>query len=408
MVKKIFRLYNSIITEVSNKQKILVDDKSSIANNAVDILAQRRRFFLPRFTRNYMLYYLKAIVMWVLLSNTFFISENDSFGHFLFDIVRDLLFFLLTVIPSLLILQSYREELKRQSIPRVCLQVTFVFIFNTVLAMVVVGFVTMLYSKNLQMNVLAVDTLLNVLSISVSVIFMLMYYLNRYLEFLKLEEAFKLQLSSQNELFNARMSPHFFFNTINGLTSLVESEPEKAVVMLANISTLFRASFDDTDEISMIQEVELCQVFLHIDEMRFHSKLEVNWNMPDEDTMYDMVISGLTLQRVLEKVLYRVVEMTTENIKVNIDIAWEDHTVRVTIDVELPSKTLLIRYDLAKQMNFDIQEQRLKQFFGDESYIEGDVKKNTISVNVVYPLHDPCIDTINYDDIDINNADMFL
>ncbi len=398
MVKKLFGFSQPTINKMKNKRKIVVDEGASITNDPVGMLASRYEFFLPKFSDKNISYYLNYIIILILFSHILFISHQTNLYLFFFEIIRDFLFLVITTLPSFLILDAYRDYLRRLSVGQVCLRVLLLFAVNSIIAMVLVSFISLFYFGTLDMHGLALDILVNTIGVSVLVLFILLYYLHRHEEFLDFENLFKLRLASQNELFNARMSPHFFFNTINGLTSLVETEPEKAVTMLANISTLFRASFDDAKEISMEQEVELCQVFLQIDEMRFNSKLDVTWHLPDEDLMYDMVITGLTLQRVLEKILHHIVELTTENIKLDITISWEYHQVTVIIEVELPVKTLLIRHDLIMQMNFDIQEQRLQQYFGEKAKIEGVVNKNKMKVTLNYPLHDPCLTAISYED----------
>ncbi len=407
MLKKLFGLYKPTITKVKNKRKIVVDAGSSITNDPVGILANRYEFFLPKFSDKKISYYFNYITLWVIFSHILFISHKPSLALFFFEVVRDFLFLVITTFPAFVILDTYRDYLRRLSVGQVCLRVVLLFAVNSIIAMVLVSFMSMFYFGVLDIMGVALDMLVNTIGVCVVVLFILLYYLHRHEEFLDFDDLFRLRLASQNELFNARMSPHFFFNTINGLTSLVESDPDKAVTMLANISTLFRASFDDAKEISMEQEVELCQVFLQIDEMRFHSKLDITWNLPDEDLMYDMVITGLTLQRVLEKILHHVVELTTENIKLIISITWEYHQVAVIIDVELPVRTLLIRHDLVVQMNFDIQEQRLQQYFGEESKIEGIVDKNKIKVSLTYPLHDPCLNAISYED-ELEEENVFI
>ncbi len=407
MVKNLFRLFKPTITKVKNKRKILVDEDDSITNDSASMLSSRYEFFLPKFSNKKISYYFNYIILWIVFSNILFISHKASLELFFFETIRDFLFLVITTFPAFVILDTYRDYLRSLSVGQVCLRVILLFAVNSIVAMILVSFMSMFYFGVLDIKGVALDMLVNTIGVCVVVLFILLYYLHRHEEFLYFDDLFKLRLASQNELFNARMSPHFFFNTINGLTSLVESDPNKAVTMLANISTLFRASFDDAKEISMEQEVELCQVFLQIDEMRFHSKLDITWNLPDEDIMYDMVITGLTLQRVLEKILHHIVELTTENIKLVITITWEHHQVAVIIDVELPIKTLLIRHDLVEQMNFDIQEQRLQQYFGEESKIEGIVNKNKIKVSLIYPLHDPCLNAISYED-DLEEENVFI
>lgn len=83
--------------------------------------------------------------------------------------------------------------------------------------------------------------------------------------------------------------------------SLIESNPARASALLQHVSALFRASFNGAREISFEEEIALCEHYLAIESSRLADKLEVSWQLPDEDVMYDMVITALTLQSVLEK-----------------------------------------------------------------------------------------------------------
>ncbi|WP_227673895.1 histidine kinase, partial [Psychrobacter sanguinis] len=138
----------------------------------------------------------------------------------------------------------------------------------------------------------------------------LLYFLRRYRETNALKQSFEQKLSAQNDVIKARIAPHFFFNTINTLVSLIESNPARASALLQHVSALFRASFNGAREISFEEEIALCEHYLAIESSRLADKLEVSWQLPDEDVMYDMVITALTLQSVLEKMLLNVVEMT--------------------------------------------------------------------------------------------------
>lgn len=120
--------------------------------------------------------------------------------------------------------------------------------------------------------------------------------------------------------------------------SLIESNPARASALLQHVSALFRASFNGAREISFEEEIALCEHYLAIESSRLADKLEVSWQLPDEDVMYDMVITALTLQSVLEKMLLNVVEMTTETIYINIRVTWQQHRVVITIGVALPKK----------------------------------------------------------------------
>lgn len=216
----------------------------------------------------------------------------------------------------------------------------------------------------------------------------LLYFSRRYNELLTLKQSFEYKLSVQNDLIKARIAPHFFFNTINSLVSLIESDPPRAAELLQHISALFRASFNGVREISFEEEVALCEHYLAIESSRLADKLVVKWDLPDDNVMYDMVITALTLQNVLEKMLLNVVEMTTETVYIAIKGVWQQHRVILTITAQLPNKTLMITHDLRRHVDFNLQAERLKAYFGESSSIKSEVTSTQIVTTIDYPLHD--------------------
>ncbi|WP_296194873.1 MULTISPECIES: sensor histidine kinase [unclassified Psychrobacter] len=216
----------------------------------------------------------------------------------------------------------------------------------------------------------------------------LLFFLRRYRELNALKHSFEQKLSAQNDVLKARLAPHFFFNTINTLMSLIESEPQRAAVLLQHVSALFRASFNGAREISFEEEIALCEHYLAIESIRLADKLVVSWQLPKEDVMYDMVITALTLQSVIEKMLVNVIRMTTETIYIDIKVTWLQHRVDITISVQLPKKTLMINHDLRQHMDFTIQAQRLRAYFGQSADIQSSITNKQILTNISYPLQD--------------------
>ena len=86
--------------------------------------------------------------------------------------------------------------------------------------------------------------------------------------------------------------------------------------------------------------------------------------------------------------LINVVEMTTETILIDIKATWQQHRIMITIGVELPKKTLIVNHDLRQHMDFYIQAERLRAYFGHSANIESVVDSTHIITVIDYPLHD--------------------
>ncbi|CAN6959338.1 Histidine kinase [Psychrobacter okhotskensis] len=294
-----------------------------------------------------------------------------------------------SIIPSLYLIDYLRPVFTRMSIVKASIYVLMLLMVASGITMTLVMLIMLnvgWIEYNLQTFIIEVlfDTIIGG---GFTLVFLL-YFLRRYREVNALKQSFEYKLTAQNDVIKARLAPHFFFNTINTLVSLIESNPSRAADLLQHVSALFRASFEGAREISFEEEIALCEHYLAIESIRLADKLIMSWQLPDEDVMYDMVITALTLQSVIEKMLLNVVEMTTETIYMDIEVTWQQHRVTITIHVQLPQKTLMINYDLRQHMNFYIQAERLRAYFGESADIQSTVTSKQIVTVIDYPLQD--------------------
>ena len=363
---------------------------SSIANDEVALLAERLEFFIPKLMEvmkpwQWLIY----IFFWSLFVTVIDRHDLATWSDFIIKFGSRVIQNTLSIIPSLYIIDYLRPVFKSMSIPKVSMYVLAILMLASAVSMVLVLLVMInmgWHEYSLQNFVLEVVFDL-ILTGGFTLVFLL-YFLRRYREMNALNQSFVHKLNAQNDLTKARITPHFFFNTINTLVSLIESNPARASQLLQHVSALFRASFSGAREISFEEEIALCEHYLAIESSRLSDKLDVTWQLPDEDIMYDMVITALTLQSVLEKMFLNVVEMTTETIFIHIKVTWYEHRVSITISAQLPKKTLMINHDLRQHMNFYIQAERLRSYFGQSADIRSKVTNSQIITLIEYPLQD--------------------
>jgi two-component system sensor histidine kinase AlgZ len=78
----------------------------------------------------------------------------------------------------------------------------------------------------------------------------------------------------------ARIRPHFLFNTLNSAIALVRAEPRKAESLLEDLSDLFRyALVDQADSVTLADEIALAQRYLAIEQVRFGDRMQVQWSL---------------------------------------------------------------------------------------------------------------------------------
>ncbi len=333
--------------------------------------------------------WLLYIFFWSLFVTTIDRHDLATWSDFFIKFVSRIVQYTLSIIPSFYLIDYLRPVFKRAnpivvSIRILLILTTTAIVSVTLVMLVMINMGWMVYDR----KAFILNILFNVLITSGFTIVFLLYFMRRYRELIALKQSFEDKLTAQNDLMKARIAPHFFFNTVNTLISLIESNPLRAADLLQHVSALFRASFNGAREISFEEEVALCEHYLAIESSRLADKLVVSWDLPDDDIMYDMVITALTLQTVLEKMLLNVVEMTTETIYIVISVKWQQHRVTITVTVQLPSKTLMISHDLRRHVDFHIQAERLKAYFDQSANIQSKVTSEQIVTVIDYPLYD--------------------
>ena len=99
---------------------------------------------------------------------------------------------------------------------------------------------------------------------------------------------------------SAQLNPHFLFNTLHAVSSLVERDPRGVRRMIARLSELLRVTLEGTSEqeIPLSRELELLRLYLDIMEVRFQGKLDLDID-PDDDVM-DALVPSFVLQPLVE------------------------------------------------------------------------------------------------------------
>ena len=105
----------------------------------------------------------------------------------------------------------------------------------------------------------------------------------------------------------ARIRPHFLFNTLNSAIALVRAEPARAESLLEDLSDLFRhALAEQSDAVTLAQEIELAERYLAIEQVRFGHRLKVEWEL--DDGVDHALLPPLLLQPLVENAVKHGVE----------------------------------------------------------------------------------------------------
>jgi two-component system, LytTR family, sensor histidine kinase AlgZ len=117
----------------------------------------------------------------------------------------------------------------------------------------------------------------------------------------------EMQAKARVHALQARIRPHFLFNSMNTIASLTRSDPAQAEQAVQDLADLFRANLSEKrNTITLEQELEVARIYQRIEELRLGNRLRVVWNIGQLPMA--AIVPGLLLQPLLENAIYHGVE----------------------------------------------------------------------------------------------------
>jgi two-component system sensor histidine kinase AlgZ len=140
----------------------------------------------------------------------------------------------------------------------------------------------------------------------------------------------KAELEARIQALQSRIRPHFLFNSMNSIASLIAIDPEAAETAVEDLAGLFRASLSRTSaEITLGEELELCRRYLRIEQLRLGGRLQVSW---DVDALPgDLPIPALSLQPLLENAVYHGIQARAEGGCVTVSGHYQNGELRLQV-----------------------------------------------------------------------------
>jgi two-component system sensor histidine kinase AlgZ len=117
----------------------------------------------------------------------------------------------------------------------------------------------------------------------------------------------EMRAAARVHALQARIRPHFLFNSMNTIASLTRSDPALAEQAVQDLADLFRASLSDQRQtITLEEELEVARTYQRIEELRLGPRLHVQWDV--ERLPRDARVPSLLLQPLLENAIYHGIE----------------------------------------------------------------------------------------------------
>jgi two-component system, LytTR family, sensor histidine kinase AlgZ len=179
----------------------------------------------------------------------------------------------------------------------------------------------------------------------------------------------------------ARIRPHFLFNSINAVLSLVRSEPRRAETALEDLADLFRVLMRDNRQLTPLgDEVQLCRQYLDLEKLRLGERLGVDWhvdNMPK-----DAMVPPLVLQPLLENAVYHGIEPSSVPGVIAINIFLRRGEVHAVLRNPYQAKG---NHHGGNKMAIANIRERLALHFDAEASLESKMTKESYEVHIRMP-----------------------
>ncbi len=102
------------------------------------------------------------------------------------------------------------------------------------------------------------------------------------------------EISSRMDALQARIKPHFLFNSLNTIAELIASRPEAAETAVENLSSLFRANLKEKSSFCpLVTEIDLVKGYLELEQWRLGDRLRVEWRESIHDAQWPVPVHGV-------------------------------------------------------------------------------------------------------------------
>ena len=179
----------------------------------------------------------------------------------------------------------------------------------------------------------------------------------------------------------ARIRPHFLFNSLNAVLVLIRRDPPRAERALEDLADLFRTLMSDARQfVRLADEIALLERYADLEHMRLGERLRITWEL--DGAPEDALLPPLVLQPLLENAVYHGVEPGTGPGEVAVRI--ERRGARVLARIENPYLEAEMQR-AGNRMALDNIRERLQLFFDAEARIATSVRDGRYRVEIEIP-----------------------
>lgn len=227
---------------------------------------------------------------------------------------------------------------------------------------------------------IAIGTFYYILS---GLIYYLIIYIQNFREQTMRESEIKtLVRDAELNWLKHQINPHFLFNSLNSISSLTMSNPEKAQDMVIRLSDLLRYSLKQSSQsfVSISDEISNCVKYLEIEKVRFGKRL--NYSISAPDAVMDFQVPAMILQPLFENAIKHGIASSSEQGEVKAVFESNQNFLKIIISNTIPEES-----QNAKGMGVGLVNisRRLSLLYGQNDLLKSNIVDSNYIVEVTIP-----------------------
>jgi two-component system sensor histidine kinase AlgZ len=189
---------------------------------------------------------------------------------------------------------------------------------------------------------------------------------------------------SRIDALQARIRPHFLFNSMNTIASLTRSDPSRAEEAVEDLADLFRATLSDSGRLlSLKEELELTRIYQRIEMLRLGERLKVDWDVAELPMRASL--PGLTIQPLLENAIYHGIEPLDEGGTVSIRGRCDGNTIEIAV-INPRKETTGDNSHRGHRIAIDNIRERLRLAFDGHGTLDVEETTESYQVTIRFPV----------------------
>jgi LytS/YehU family sensor histidine kinase len=219
-------------------------------------------------------------------------------------------------------------------------------------------------------------------SIIVAVDYVIIYYNNFRQKLFRESELNALVKEAELKSLKYQINPHFIFNSLNSISSLTLSNPDKAREMTIKLSSFLRSTLskNEKQKSKLVEEISNAKLYLDIEKVRFSDKFEFLEELESE--CKDMEIPSMILQPLFENAIKHGVYESLEKVVIKLKCGPEKEYLKIVVENNYDPESVPRKGEGIGIKNI---QQRMKLIYNQDNLVTVEKNNGLFKVNIFIP-----------------------